>query len=142
MRVTCALLGACSLVLAHACGGGGSPAVTPAATGAAIVDATLPAAATPAGSPVPPIKFIAVLGGPPGGRARVTVQGIPRALCGIRYFHPSGKASLASGLEPKKAEPDGTVSWGWIISTDTRAGTGSVTVTCADQTISSPIQIK
>jgi hypothetical protein len=142
MRVTCTLLFACSLLLAQACGGGGSPTVTPAATGASATGATSPAAATPAGSPVPPIKFIAVLGGPPGGRARVTVQGIPKVLCGIRYFHPSGKASLASGLEPKKAEADGTVSWGWVISTDTRAGAGTVTVTCADQTISSPIQIK
>jgi hypothetical protein len=142
MRLTCALLFGSALLLAQACGGGGSPAATPAATGAANLDAASPAAATPAGSPGPPIKFIAVLGGPPGGRARVTVQGIPKTLCGIRYFHPSGKASLASGLEPKKAEPDGTVSWGWVISKDTRAGTGSVTVTCADQTISSPITIK
>jgi len=141
MRVTCALLFACSLLLVQACGGGGSPAATPAAIGSPAADSTSPAA-TPGGSPVPPIKFVAVLGGPPGGRARVTVQGIPKTLCGIRYFHPSGKASVASGLEPKKSEPDGTVSWGWVISTDTRAGAGSVTVTCADQTISSPIQIK
>jgi hypothetical protein len=137
MRMACVLLIACALLLAQACGGGGSPAATPVAIGSPAADAT-----SPAGSPVPPIKFIAVLGGPPGGRARVTVQGIPRVLCGIRYFHPSGKASLATGLEPKKAAADGTVSWGWVISKDTRPGSGSVTVTCADQTISSPITIK
>lgn len=130
-----------AFVVVQGCGrGDGSSAVPQLAT--TVLPVTSQPTADVPKSPVTPIKFITVLGRPPGGRARVTVQSTPKASCGIRYIHPSGKPSTVAGLDPTKAGADGTVSWGWVISTGTSKGTGTVIVTCGSQTISSPIDIK
>ena len=66
----------------------------------------------------------------------------PGASCSILYTHPSGKPSTAAGLDPKTADPDGTVTWTWLISPNTLPlGKGSVKVTCGDDIATTTITI-
>ena len=66
-----------------------------------------------------------------GATASVTARADPGAVCSITYTHPSGKTSTASGLDPKAAGSDGTVTWNWLISNGTKpVGNGGVDVTC------------
>ncbi len=77
------------------------------------------------------ITFISVIGGPPGGRASVTVQAPPGASCSIVYVTPAGTVSRAQGLVPRTTDSTGRASWTWVIGTSTRPGTGTVTVSCS-----------
>jgi hypothetical protein len=100
---------------------------------------------TPAPAPQPGsnsgVEITSIAGGPPGGRASVAVHTAPGAACSIRYRTPAGTPSTAQGLEQKSADSSGNVMWSWNIGPSTRAGSGSVTVTCGGNTVSSPIQI-
>lgn len=71
-----------------------------------------------------------VIGGYPGDTAEVGVYTRPGASCTIRYVTPLGTTSRAQGLTTKRANGEGFVSWSWFIGTNTRPGTGSVTVNC------------
>lgn len=84
---------------------------------------------------------LAVQGGAPGDIASATMHGSPGVSCSISYTHPSGKASVAQGLDPQKVGADGTVSWSWVIDSQTTAGTGTVAVSCGADQISLPIVI-
>lgn len=127
-----------------------SPPAAPAPPPTAALPARPPA--TPSPTPHPPgvspgpspagaLRFVSVVGGRPGDRARVVVQARPGAACTIRYTTPAGTVSRAQGLAPTTADASGQASWSWVIGTATRPGTGRVEVTCDDATISAPIQI-
>jgi len=88
------------------------------------------------------VTFISVSGGPPGGYASVTVQTNPGASCSIVYVTPAGTVSEAQGLENKTAGENGRASWLWKIGSNTRRGTGRVTVTCNRISATAPIQIQ
>jgi hypothetical protein len=88
-----------------------------------------------------PVEFVSVTGGPPGGRASVTVRTLPGTLCDIEYITPAGTRSQASGLGPKPADGNGLVSWSWNIGSSTRPGNGTVAVSCGATTVSAPIEI-
>jgi hypothetical protein len=90
------------------------------------------------------VSFASVNGGPPGGRASVTVQTEPGGTCSVQYVTPAGAKSTAQGQganATKTAGPDGTASWTWTIGPSTRAGSGSVTATCSTGTATTPISI-
>jgi len=54
---------------------------------------------------------------------------------------PAGTPSIAQGLVAKLADSSGMVTWSWVIGTNTRPGTGTVTVVCAGARATSRIQI-
>jgi hypothetical protein len=78
-----------------------------------------------------------------GATASLTARANPGANCTIVYTHPSGKTSVAAGLEPTTAGRDGTVAWSWLISNQTNpVGNGSVIVTCDGKSAQTPIVIQ
>jgi hypothetical protein len=87
------------------------------------------------------VQLVSVVGGAPRSNASVTVQTRPGAACSIVYVTPAGTTSQAQGLTRKTAGQDGRVSWSWVIGSNTRAGTGSVTVTCDGVSVQAPIRI-
>jgi hypothetical protein len=70
------------------------------------------------------------------------VQTIPGASCSIVYVTPAGTVSEAQGLGNKTAGENGRVSWSWKIGSNTRPGTGRVTVTCNGISATAQIQIR
>jgi hypothetical protein len=85
--------------------------------------------------------LVSVVGGPPGGKASVTAQTTPGAVCAIWYVAPLGAPSQAPGLVTTAADAAGRANWSWAIGAATRPGVGQVTVTCNGAGASSPIQI-
>lgn len=73
--------------------------------------------------------------------ANASIHTSPGTLCSIVYTHPSGQVSTAQGLEAKTADPDGNVSWSWLINPTTQLGSGKVSVTCGSEQASAPIII-
>lgn len=110
------------------------PSPTPRPTAAPTLAPAKPAAA--AG-----VEFVSVVGGRPGGRASVTVQTVPKASCSISYRTPAGTRSTAQGLVPTTADANGRASWSWVIGSNTRPGTGTVTVSCGGVSASASIRI-
>lgn len=103
----------------------------------------------PAGTAIEPpgeqaVTFIVVTGGPPGGRASVTVQTAPDATCSIQYTTPAGTKSTAQGqgaTVSRATDQDGHASWSWDIGPSTRPGTATVTATCSTGTATTSISI-
>jgi outer membrane biosynthesis protein TonB len=93
----------------------------PAATGVTIVSITSPRS--------------------PGQTATLSARAAPGASCSISYVTPAGTNSTAQGLIAKQADGAGNVSWSWVIGSNTRAGTGTVRVTCNGQTATTQIVI-
>lgn len=78
-----------------------------------------------------------------GQNAIIKVQTSPGASCSIVYTHPSGKTSTATGLDPKTADANGTVTWTWLISQQTQPlGNGKVLVTCGGKSAEATIVIQ
>src|SRR5207245_10072449 len=78
-----------------------------------------------------------------GQNAIIKVQTAPRASCSIVYTHPAGKTSTASGLDPKTADANGTVTWTWLISQQTQPlGNGKVLVTFGGKSAEATIVIQ
>lgn len=98
-------------------------------------------AATPTPILRPEVVFISVVGGRPGGRASAEIRTTPSGSCTIRYTTPAGTVSSAQGLTPKSANAVGIVSWSWVIGSNTRAGFGTVVVTCAGQSATARITV-
>jgi len=101
-------------------------------------------AATP--QPAPPAaadgpRFLSIQGASPGRSASVTVQAAPGAGCSIGFITPEGTRSAAAGLGPQTVGGAGTVTWSFVIGSTTQNGSGTISVGCNGQTISSPIQI-
>jgi micrococcal nuclease len=76
------------------------------------------------------VQFASVHGGPPGGRATVTVNTSQGVLCAIRYVNPAGTESQGPGLGNKQSDNLGNVVWVWTIPSTTPPGVGMVRVTC------------
>jgi len=69
-----------------------------------------------------------------GNQATVTVKGTP----GMTYtitVHYATTISQASGLEPKMAGEDGTVSWTWRVGSRTNEGTHKIEIAGGDYTL-------
>lgn len=76
------------------------------------------------------ITDVSLAPGPGKSRtATVTARAAPGAVCQIRVQYAHGP-SLARGLAPAVAGPDGLVCWSWRVSSRTRAGEWPVTVVC------------
>jgi hypothetical protein len=121
---------------AVATGATGAPSSTP------VTDSSSAVADTSASDQA--VTFASVNGGPPGGRASVTVQADPGATCSVQYVTPAGTKSTAQGQGAnvsKTVGPDGSASWTWAIGPTTRPGAGSVTATCSTGTATTPISI-
>lgn len=121
-----------------------TPRTSGAATGSPSPQTT---ARSPAGSSAPADGEVSIVSVTSpvglGATASLTARANPGANCTIVYTHPSGKTSVATGLEPKPAGSDGTVTWSWGISTNTKpVGNGSVTVTCDGKSAETPIVIQ
>jgi hypothetical protein len=63
--------------------------------------------------------------------AQLNISTLPNAQCFISVMLPSGNRSSAKGLEAKKADPLGNVSWLWKINWRTTPGIANIEVTCA-----------
>lgn len=57
----------------------------------------------------------------PGEFATVTIKGTPGVEYKINVYYSSGR-STAKGLEPKRADGNGDVSWTWIVGAKTKPG--------------------
>lgn len=66
----------------------------------------------------------------PGSSATVKVKTAPGADCYIAVEYKSGR-SKAKGLDPKKADAAGDVSWTWVVGPNTSSGQYPITVTAS-----------
>jgi hypothetical protein len=117
------------VVVLAACGGA---ELTPAApTQPPTPSPTAEATEEPAPTPVPlPVKVTKVTETVSAGKtAAITVFTIKGASCGISVLYESGE-STAKGLDPKKADAKGYVTWQWKVGLKTNPQTVPVTVTC------------
>lgn len=67
-----------------------------------------------------------------GDCAFVTVKARPDCLCDIAV-HLSSGVSRAKGLEPKRSDENGMVSWTWTVGTQAKPGQYRITVTGGGQ---------
>ena len=88
------------------------------------------------------VRFVSVVGGPPGGSGSVVVQAAPKANCSILYILPVGKKSDASGLTNKEADSAGRVAWSWANEPETKRGVGIVVVTCDGSTATAQMRVQ
>ena len=65
-----------------------------------------------------------------GGVASVTIATKPGAECGISVLYPDGPSS-AKGLEPKKADKKGAITWSWTVASTVKKGTWPIDVSCS-----------
>ncbi len=61
--------------------------------------------------------------------ASVTIKTSQGASCSIDVVYPSG-SSTAKGLDPKKANSSGVVTWKWKVGGNTTRGTHSIYIWC------------
>jgi micrococcal nuclease len=69
-----------------------------------------------------------------GDEASITVKTKPYASGSIEVDYKSGP-SKARGLDPKKANSQGVISWSWKVGTNTTPGTYNVIIRVGGQTI-------
>jgi len=87
---------------------------------------------TPTGQPVSASGVeIASVTSPvsPGAYATLTANTTPGASCSITVYYKSGP-SKASGLEPRPADSNGSVSWTWKVGLKTTSGNWRIVVNC------------
>jgi hypothetical protein len=77
-----------------------------------------------------------------GGNASATIQTATGAACSIGYVTPAGTNSTAQGLVSETADGSGVCAWTWKISSSTKPGTGTVTITANGSRQSFPIVIQ
>jgi hypothetical protein len=77
-----------------------------------------------------------------GDDAHVEIRTRPGSACSISYTTPSGTISTADGLDNKTADQDGYCSWSWTIGSNTKPGTGTITITAGGKTQTYPIKIE
>jgi hypothetical protein len=77
-----------------------------------------------------------------GGNASATIQTAAGAACSISYVTPSGNKSTAQGLVSENADGSGVCAWTWKISSTTKPGNGTVTITANGSTQSFPIAVQ
>ncbi|GEM_PF-4766163 len=87
------------------------------------------------------VEIVQVQGAALGGIASVTAKTTPEAMCSILYQTPNGLLATADTLFMHPADEQGSVSWRWVISRDSRTGAGRVKVNCngAEATADLPI---
>ena len=60
--------------------------------------------------------------------ATISIKGNPGTEYEIKVIYPSGTVSTAEGLESKKADSNGSVSWTWHIGGKTKPGEGTARI--------------
>lgn len=80
-----------------------------------------------------PTQTGSVLNVEAGQGARLTIQVTPNTEYQISVYYSSG-ASKAKGLEPKKSDANGNISWTWKVGSRTKAGEYKIVVT-GDKTL-------
>ncbi len=70
----------------------------------------------------------------PGDEATVSVKTTPNTEGSIEVDYKSGP-SHAKGLDPKKSDQNGVLSWSWFVGTHTTPGTYNVILTIGSKTI-------
>ena len=75
-----------------------------------------------------------------GQDASITIKGKPGIKYTIKVIYKSG-ASEASGLEPKNAESDGTVTWTWKVGARTTAGDWRIEVSGDGASVTVPFVV-
>ena len=138
------VLSLCALIILVGCGGddGGSDGDntdTPTATVQATGGSTEPSTGTSSGDGS--LEILSIRGGKPNARADATNRTIPNATCSISFITPDGDEGEDPGLVEKTASGNGRVSWSWRLAADLTPGTGTVTITCDDVSVESPIEI-
>lgn len=78
-----------------------------------------------------------------GKKAKLIVQALkPGDQCNLAYRTPSGTNSKAKGLGAKTADKKGQCIWTWEIGSNTKPGTGQLTIKASGVTLRKPIIIK
>ncbi|MDI9476853.1 MAG: stalk domain-containing protein [Natronincolaceae bacterium] len=80
-----------------------------------------------------PVQSGNVLNVKAGENASVAIKGTPNVEYAITVYYSSGP-SKAKGLEPKKADANGNVSWTWTVGTRTKIGEYKIVIT-GDKTL-------
>jgi hypothetical protein len=118
-----------------------APPATPAASPSlSAVPSTLPSGEpTPASTPAPaaqpsprplPLRITRRTGRvPTGSVASVTIKTVRGARCSILVEYASGPSD-AAGLNPKRANPRGVVTWRWEVGSNTTRGTWPISIHC------------
>jgi len=65
-----------------------------------------------------------------GGAASLTIKTTPGAECGISVLYPDGPSS-AKGLDPAKADKNGSIVWKWTVASSVKKGTWPIDVSCS-----------
>ena len=76
-----------------------------------------------------------------GSDASVTIKGKPDTEYSIKVVYSSG-TSTASGLETKKSDEDGNVSWSWVVGAKTGKGTYPIKISGGDEQIEIEFEVK
>lgn len=69
----------------------------------------------------------------PGKSVTLTARTSPEVDCTIKILYgPERKRVTSAGLEPRKSDAEGMVTWKWIVQPNMPAGKWPTTVTCGD----------
>jgi hypothetical protein len=71
----------------------------------------------------------------------VSVHAPAGSTCTLDYLSPKRLRSTAAGLGQQTVGASGTVSWSFVLDGAIQTGTGAVTVSCGQATITRPIEI-
>ena len=69
----------------------------------------------------------------PNNKASISIKGNPNTTYSISVYYSSGP-STAAGLESKKSDSKGKVSWTWKVGGKTKAGTYRIVITGGGET--------
>jgi endonuclease YncB( thermonuclease family) len=94
---------------------------------------------TPSNTPLEILSLTSPIS--PGSSATLAARTAPNAACRIEVIYKNGPSS-ASGLGPKSAGADGSISWTWRVGSNTTTGDWPVTVTCAGASRSATLSIR
>ncbi len=75
-----------------------------------------------------------------GEHAYVSIKGLPNTDYSISVYYSSG-ASKADGLEPKKSDGNGNVSWTWEVGARTKPGTYKICIAGGGNTITKYFEV-
>jgi hypothetical protein len=120
------------VIMLAACGGADSTPAGPTEPPTPLPTAEAPATEEPVEpTPVPlPVEVTKVTETvSPGATASITAHTNAGASCGIGVLYDSGE-STAKGLDPKKSNAKGDVTWKWLVGRKTNPQTVLVTVWC------------
>ena len=75
-----------------------------------------------------------------GKTAYVTIKGEPKTKYSIAVYYNSGK-STAKGLESKKTDKNGKLTWRWKVGTRTAPGTYDIVISGGGETLTTTFKV-